>query len=51
MVTITNLGNAPVDGSSNPVIITDELPEGVVASGVEAFAGVETITNLSSGPG
>ena len=43
VVTITNLGNTAVDGSSTPVKITDELPEGVVASGVEAFAGVQTL--------
>jgi hypothetical protein len=44
VVTITNLGDAPVDGSSTPVTIVDELPEGVVASGVEAFAGVENFS-------
>jgi hypothetical protein len=44
VVTITNLGDAPVDGSSDPVTITDELPEGVVALGVEAFAGVEDLS-------
>jgi hypothetical protein len=44
VVTITNLGDAPVDGSSDPVKITDELPEGVVATGVEAFAGVENFS-------
>ena len=47
VITLTNLGDAPVDGSENPVIITDELPEGVVAVGnPEAFAGV----NDFSGP-
>src|SRR6476620_7551837 len=44
VVTITNLGDAAVDGSSVPVTITDELPEGVAASGVEAFAGVENLS-------
>lgn len=44
VLTFTNLGYVPVDGSSNPVTITDELPEGVVASGVEGFAGVEDLS-------
>lgn len=41
VLTLTNLGDAPVDGSSTPVIIRDELPAGVIATGVEAFAGVQ----------
>jgi hypothetical protein len=39
VLTITNLGNAPVDATTTPVTITDELPEGVVASGAVGFAG------------
>jgi hypothetical protein len=39
ILTITNLGNAPVDGTETPVTIVDELPEGVIAEGVEASAG------------
>ncbi len=38
-VTITNLGDAPVDATDTPVTITDELPEGVEATGVRAIAG------------
>jgi hypothetical protein len=40
IVTVTNLGDEEVDGSGTPVTIVDELPEGVVAEGFEAFAGV-----------
>ena len=41
VVTLTNLGNAPVDGSVTPVSIVDELPEGVVVAGdPEGYAGV-----------
>lgn len=40
VVTLTNLGDAEVDGTADPVTIVDELPEGVVATGVEAFGGV-----------
>lgn len=39
VLTITNLGNAPVDGTSSPVKIVDQLPAGVEATGVEGFAG------------
>jgi hypothetical protein len=39
VATITNLGDEEVDATSDPVTIVDELPEGVVATGVEAFAG------------
>lgn len=39
VLTITNLGDAPMDASSTPLTIVDELPEGVEASGVEARAG------------
>jgi hypothetical protein len=34
-----NIGDAPVDGSSSPVTIVNELPEGVEAGGFEAVAG------------
>lgn len=40
VVAVTNLGDAPADGSSTPVTIVDELPEGVEATDVEAVAGV-----------
>ncbi len=46
VVTITNLGDAPVDATDTPVTIHDQLPEGVVAWGVEAFAGFKN----ESGP-
>ncbi len=36
---LTNLGDAPVDGTGTPVTITDQLPEGAIAVGVEALAG------------
>lgn len=39
VLTLTNLGDAPVIASKTPVTITDELPEGVIATGVEGFAG------------
>jgi hypothetical protein len=39
IVTVTNLGDEAVDATGEPVTIVDELPEGVVATGVEAFAG------------
>ena len=32
----SNLGDAPVNGSKSPVIITDTLPPGLVATGVES---------------
>ena len=44
VLTITNLGDAPVDASSDSVTIVDELPEGVVATGVEAFAGAQDLS-------
>ena len=40
VLTLTNLGDGPVDGSVNPVTIIDQLPEGVVAYDVEAVAGL-----------
>jgi len=46
VVTITNLGDAPVDATKTPVTIVDELPEGVVAYGVQGFAGAQD----SAGP-
>lgn len=39
VLTLTNLGTAPVDGSGAPVTIVDKLPEGAIATDVEAFAG------------
>ncbi len=36
----TNVGDAPLDATSTPLTITEELPEGVSAYGVEAFAGL-----------
>jgi hypothetical protein len=41
VLTITNLGDAEVDATSSPVTVVDHLPEGVVATGVEGFAGAE----------
>jgi hypothetical protein len=41
VLTITNLGNEEIDASSDPVTIVDDLPQGVVASDVDAFAGVQ----------
>jgi hypothetical protein len=41
VLTITNLGDAPVDATTTPVTIVDQLPEGAVAAGAEAIAGVE----------
>lgn len=40
-ITVTNLGDAEADGSSTPITIVDELPEGVEAAGFEAFAGAK----------
>jgi hypothetical protein len=39
LITLTNLGNAPVDATETPVTIVDELPEGVAAWGYRARAG------------
>ncbi|MFL5898695.1 MAG: hypothetical protein ACJ76D_09585 [Solirubrobacterales bacterium] len=41
VVTITNLGDAPVDATSTPVNVIDELPQGVEATTVQGFAGVK----------
>jgi hypothetical protein len=46
VVTVTNLGDAALDATKKPFTITDELPEGVEATGVEGVAGV----NGSAGP-
>ncbi|MDX6634085.1 MAG: hypothetical protein QOF06_288 [Solirubrobacterales bacterium] len=43
VLTLTNLGTAPVDGTTTPVTIVDELPEGVTVGGVEGFAGAKGI--------
>jgi hypothetical protein len=37
--TMTNLGDAPLDATKTPLKIVDELPEGAIATGYEAFAG------------
>lgn len=39
VLSLTNLGDAPVDASGTPVTIVDELPEGAIATGVEENAG------------
>ncbi len=44
LVTITNLGDAPVIGTKVPVTITDELPEGAIATSVKASAGVTDVS-------
>lgn len=41
VATLTNLGDAPMDATTTPVTIVDQLPEGVEAFGVEPFAGVD----------
>jgi hypothetical protein len=41
VVTVTNLGDENVDGSGDPVTILDVLPEGVIASSAEGFAGAQ----------
>jgi hypothetical protein len=46
VVTVTNIGDLALDATKVPLAITDELPEGVVATGVEATAGI----NGSAGP-
>ena len=38
VLSITNLGDAPVDGTKTPVTIVDELPDGLEATGLEVFA-------------
>jgi hypothetical protein len=39
IITLTNLGDAAVDGTSTPVTIIDEMPEGVEATEATAVAG------------
>jgi hypothetical protein len=39
VLTVTNLGDAPMDATSIPVTIVDQLPEGVIATGARGFAG------------
>jgi hypothetical protein len=46
ILTVTNLGDAPVDATEQAVTIQDELPEGMLANGVSAKAGL----NDFSGP-
>lgn len=41
VLTLTNLGDAPVDATTNPVTIVDQLPEGVTATGVQTAAGLQ----------
>ena len=41
VVTVTNLGNEDVNAVGKPVGILDKLPEGVVATGAEGFAGAK----------
>jgi hypothetical protein len=41
VASVTNLGDAPVDATSTPLTITDQLPEGVEALNVSARAGVK----------
>ena len=41
VVTVTNLGDADADGSADPVTILDRLPEGLIASEPEGFAGAQ----------
>jgi len=43
VITATNLGDAPLDATSTPLEITDELPEGVNAYEVQAEAGRQGI--------
>ena len=39
VVTLTNLGDAPVDATTTPLTIVDQLPAGVIATGAEGYAG------------
>ncbi|HET7054174.1 MAG TPA: hypothetical protein VFI09_09715 [Solirubrobacterales bacterium] len=41
VLTLTNLGNAKLDATSSHVKIVDKLPEGAIATGVEAIAGFQ----------
>ncbi len=40
VITATNLGDAPLDATTEAVVIKDQLPEGVIATGAEAWAGL-----------
>ena len=40
VVTATNLGDAAVDATTTPVVLTDKLPEGIVANEAIGFGGV-----------
>jgi hypothetical protein len=44
VLTLTNLGDMAVDGTTTPVTIVDQLPEGVEATGAEAFAGPKDVS-------
>jgi hypothetical protein len=46
VLTFTNLGDAPLDATSTPLTIVDELPAGIEVAGFEAFAGA----NGNAGP-
>lgn len=50
VLTLTNLGDAPIDGSSTPVSIVDKLPPGAIATGVEAVAGGYDIYGAAHAP-
>jgi hypothetical protein len=41
VVIVTNLGDAPANGTGTPVVVIDKLPAGIEATGVEAFAGLQ----------
>ncbi len=45
----TNLGDAPVNGSSAPVTITDKLPSGLKAIAISGFAGNRFYSSLEGG--
>jgi len=40
-VTLTNLGDAPMDATSTPLTIVDQLPDGAIAYGVEGVGGAQ----------
>jgi hypothetical protein len=41
LLTVTNIGDAPVDATETPVTVVDELPAGVLATGFEAVGGTQ----------
>ncbi|MGN6258079.1 MAG: hypothetical protein ACTHN3_10075 [Solirubrobacterales bacterium] len=43
VVTLTNLGDAPVEATGSPLQISDQMPAGVSAYHVEAYAGLNDI--------